>query len=192
MFKSVCQICLNQGRNAHRCCKRFNKEFKTHSLRKDNKLYNNPLVHINLIVLMLVSGFQILVSHLISLHLALFDHFIAYTVSEIVMVGNGKHLPIHHTGNVNLHTSLVKITLYNVLHVPYLKQYLLSMSQFTSDLNCDLCFTRNGFVVTDRGSRRVILDGSKVNKLYQLNLLQHSGMYASKLVKIHTICGIQG
>lgn len=36
-FKSVCQICLKPGHSAHRCFKRFNREFKIPFLQTKEK-----------------------------------------------------------------------------------------------------------------------------------------------------------
>lgn len=68
-------------------------------------------------------------------HLSLFDSFTVYHYSDVVLVKNGKQLPIEHIGTITLHTSHGAVILNNVLHVSCLKQNLLSISQLTSDYN---------------------------------------------------------
>lgn len=79
-------------------------------------------------------------------NLSLFDSFTAYDHSHLVLVGNGRQLPIEHVGTITYHTSHGAVLRNNVLHVPCLKQNLLSIIQFTSDYYYVFQFTAKGFV----------------------------------------------
>lgn len=58
-------------------------------------------------------------SHVIG-NLNFFDTYTSYTYSNIVLIGNGKHLHIQHIGTVTLHTTFGLLILHNYLRVPFL------------------------------------------------------------------------
>lgn len=89
-------------------------------------------------------------------NLKLFDDYEPYTSTDIMMMGTRQNSEIKHIGKV-----IGDVMLHNVLHVPQLKQNLLSTSQLTFDLNCDFKFHSKGFLVFDRGSGRVIFIGTQ-------------------------------
>lgn len=110
----------------------------------------------------------------------LFDDYQPYKGTDIVMIGNGQNLEIKHIGKVTLPTSLGDVVLYNVLHLSQLKQSLLSISQLTSDLNCDFKFHLVGFLVSSKGNRRVIFRRTKSQNLYKLDLIKHYGLFSNR------------
>lgn len=136
-FKHVCLICLKPGHSAHRCFKRFNRDFKTPSLRTEDKNGQHAL---SAFQASSVDISQWLPDSCASSHmtgdLTLFDSYCPYDKAEIVLIGNGKHLSIQHIESVILHTANGPIVLNNVLHVPLLQQNLFSITQFTSNFDC--------------------------------------------------------
>ena len=56
-----------------------------------------------------------------------------YTGPEQVYIGEGKGLPILHSGSSTLSTTQYNFAIRNVLHVSSLKQDMLSANQFTID-----------------------------------------------------------
>lgn len=79
----------------------------------------------------------------------LYDQFSAYNQFDVVLVGNGKQLPVANIGRVTIYTSSGSDVLNDILHVPQVQQNLLSISQFTSDFDCVFHFDSKGFTVTD-------------------------------------------
>lgn len=94
-------------------------------------------------------------------NLTLFDTYDVYNGSDIVIVMVRNGLPIEHIGQVTLFTAYGTLVLINVLHVPSLKQNLLSISQFTTDNDCYFLFDSEGFTVTHGGSQRVIFSSTR-------------------------------
>ena len=68
-----------------------------------------------------------------------------YHGDDNVKVGDGTALPITHTGQKTLHTSLSKFFLHDVLLVPQLSHNLLSVRRFTHDNNCAVLFYPSSF-----------------------------------------------
>ncbi|KAG6667017.1 hypothetical protein CIPAW_01G071400 [Carya illinoinensis] len=107
------------------------------------------------------------------------DHMIAnqgtlqsvtpYTGHDGIMVGNGKSLPITHTGQVMIRFAQSKIQLNNVLMVPDIKKDLLSVSRLTSDYPLKFGFDGNGFVIKDRMTLRTVAIGRNRKGLYVFN-----------------------
>ena len=91
-----------------------------------------------------------------------------YTETEGVLVGNGTHLPITHTGQGTLSTPSGQFQLKNMLHVPQISHNLLSVYQLTRDNNCRIIFDANGFVIQDKTTNKTILQGPCVKGLYAM------------------------
>lgn len=161
-FLFVCQICHKLGHNAHRCFKQYNKEFRTPALQIGPK---NVQQAISALQVNQVDISQWLCDSGASFHmtgnLTLFDTYDVYNGSDIVMVMVRNGLPIEHIGQVTLFTAYGTLVLINVLHVPSLKQNLLSISQFTTDNDCYFLFDSEGFTVTHGGSQRVIFSSTR-------------------------------
>ena len=97
---------------------------------------------------------------------------ISYLGNDSVMVGNGQDLHITGTGNVTIPTTSLKLK--DVLVVPEIKKKLLSVSQFTRDINCYFLFYPWGFILKDMKTKQVILKGLIKDGLYPINLQQFS------------------
>ena len=84
-----------------------------------------------------------------------------YHGSDGVMVGNGHTLLITHIGETTLGIGSSPIHLKDVLLVPDIKKYLLSVSKLTTDYPLIFEFDGHGFVIKDRTTNKTIVKGSK-------------------------------
>lgn len=94
------------GHNAHRCFKGFNKNFKTPKLQIEPKLTQNALSanQANSVDVSQWLPDSSVSSRMIG-DLSLFHTYTSYTNANIVLIGNGHHLPIQYIGSIILHTS---------------------------------------------------------------------------------------
>ena len=95
-----------------------------------------------------------------------------------VFFGNGHQLPVSHIGNSKLNNNL---TLRDVLVVPRLTKYLLSISKLTMDHPVDVLFSQPFFYIQDRASKRVIAQGLCEDGLYVLKY-DHTALVVSSRV----------
>lgn len=130
------------GQSAFKCFKRFDKNFKPPPVAAEKKTYHAPNAlqadNVDITHWLLDSGGS---SHMIG-NLNLFDHYQSSIDSKTIYIGNDKQFPIAHIGTITPKTLIDTVLLNNMLHVPMLKQNLLSISQFTIHYNC--IFTFNG------------------------------------------------
>ena len=78
-----------------------------------------------------------------------------------IQIANGSKLPIHAIGDIN---SSIK----DVLVSPELSISLISVGQLV-DNNCDVRFSRNGCVVQDQVSGKILAKGPKIGRLFPLH-----------------------
>ena len=78
-----------------------------------------------------------------------------------IQIANGSKLPIHAIGDIN---SSIK----DVLVSPELSTSLISVGQLV-DNNCDVRFSRNGYVVQDQVSGTILAKRPKVGRLFPLH-----------------------
>ena len=83
----------------------------------------------------------------------------SYTGPEQVYIGDGKGLPILHLGSSSVSTSSHCFNLKNVLHVPDLKQDLLSANKFILDNQCSIHLYPFHFTVNDLSTEKVLFKG---------------------------------
>ncbi|CAJ2662218.1 unnamed protein product [Trifolium pratense] len=83
-----------------------------------------------------------------------------------VQLPDGSHAPVKHIGTINCSPSL---TLTNVYHIPTFKFNLLSISQLTKSINCDVIFSSSGCIFQDRSTKKTIVQASARNGLFYLN-----------------------
>ena len=84
-----------------------------------------------------------------------------YTRSGHIQIANGSRLPIHAIGDVN---SIVR----DVFVSPQLSISLISVGQLV-DNNCDVHFSRDGCLVQDQVSGKILAKGPKVGRLFPLH-----------------------
>ena len=81
----------------------------------------------------------------------------AYEGLDDMMVGNGKHLNITHTGSLNLPSPSKTFMLSNVFCVPDMKQNLISVSKFCKSNNVSVEFSHSLFIVKVQQVRAPLL-----------------------------------
>lgn len=92
-------------------------------------------------------------------------HSAPYKGNAKVIFGNGKQLPITHTGTCKLCNN---IHLNNVLVVPNLTKKLLSISKLTVEHQVDVLFSQHYFDIQDRNTKQVLARGTCTDGLYVL------------------------
>ena len=102
-------------------------------------------------------------------NLDVFDH---YSGTGNVVVGNGQTLNIYSVGHTSFssHKSSWSLHLTNVLHVPQITKNLISVAKFTQDNDVILEFDSHCCFVKDKKSRKILLQGSLKEGLYQLDI----------------------
>lgn len=108
------------------------------------------------------------------------NHSTSYLGNNKVVFGNGKKLPITHTGSS---TILHRIPLRNILVIPNLTKKLLSVSKFTTDHPVDVLFSQHFFNIQDRKTKRVLAKGSCENGLYVLKDEPHTFVTTTRASK---------
>ncbi|KAD6119461.1 hypothetical protein E3N88_10732 [Mikania micrantha] len=104
--------------------------------------------------------------------LSTFDNTEFYTGADNLHVGDGKGLPILHIGSKTFHSPSKTFSLNKILHVPKIKQNLLSVQQFCLDNNVFFEFHSTFFAVKDKFSRTTLLTGPTTDGLYSFQLPQ--------------------
>lgn len=91
-----------------------------------------------------------------------------HTESDRVLIANGDFLHITHIGDATLGSGSSKIILSDVLLVSDLERNLLSIGKLTTDypVNCE--FSDDDFVIKDRVTQRVLMEGTKQGNLYTI------------------------
>ncbi|KAJ0700404.1 putative RNA-directed DNA polymerase [Helianthus annuus] len=100
------------------------------------------------------------------------DNSEAYYGNDSLLVGNGNSIPILHIGSSKFHSTLKTFKLSDILHVPALKQNLLSVQKFCLDNNVFFEFHSSYFVVKDESTRSTLLTGPSEHGLYSIRLPQ--------------------
>lgn len=83
-----------------------------------------------------------------------------------VMIGNGKIMSITHVGETIIGLSKKPIFLKNVLAIPNIKKNPVSISQLTFYYPLSFEFNRNGFLIKDRTTQRIMVMGKNQKGLY--------------------------
>ncbi|KAM1576535.1 hypothetical protein ACFX10_032842 [Malus domestica] len=99
----------------------------------------------------------------------------AYTGLEQVYIGDGKGLPITHSGSSSITTSHSNFSLKNVLFVPDLKHNLLSANQFLIDNQCFMHLYPSHFTVKDLSSGMMRFKGPVQHGFYPFYSSSHTG-----------------
>ena len=97
------------------------------------------------------------------------DNATSYSSNDGVLVGNGKSLPITHTGSISALNSFNSLSLRDILVVPELTKNLISISSLMLDLNCRVIFVAFDFTIQDLQTRAVLGTGRHRNGLYVLD-----------------------
>jgi hypothetical protein len=109
-------------------------------------------------------------SHHVAPDLSSFAASEAYHGGDNLHVGNGKGLPILHIGSTYLSSPTRTFTLNNILHVPDIKQKLLSVQKFCRDNSVYFEFHDSFFSVKDKSTHTILLTGPSNDGLYSFKL----------------------
>jgi hypothetical protein len=91
-----------------------------------------------------------------------------YQGNDMVQVGNGAGLKIMHVGSCSINTDTRPLALNNVLHVPKISKHLLSVHKLSRDNNVFFEFHPWYFLIKDRATRNLLLEGKCESGLYPL------------------------
>ncbi|MFS7963768.1 putative RNA-directed DNA polymerase [Helianthus anomalus] len=100
------------------------------------------------------------------------DNSEAYFGNDSLLIGDGNPLPIFHIGSSTIYSPNKTFKLSNILHVPDLKQNLLSVQKFCVDNDVFFEFHSSYFVVKDESTRTTLLTGPSEQGLYSIRLPQ--------------------
>ncbi|GJV64683.1 putative RNA-directed DNA polymerase [Tanacetum coccineum] len=93
-----------------------------------------------------------------------------YYSKDFLHVGNGKGLPILPIGTTQNHSPNKTLSLSNILHVPQIKQHLISVQQICHDNNFFFEFHDTFYAMKDEISGTTLLTGPSKHGLYSINL----------------------
>ncbi|PKU63435.1 Retrovirus-related Pol polyprotein from transposon TNT 1-94 [Dendrobium catenatum] len=94
----------------------------------------------------------------------------SYNGNDHITIGDGRNIPIAHSGNGILPTPSSKLKLQSLFHVPNLSYNLLSIFQLTKDNNVSVYFDTNGFIIKDLKTNHTILSGPSRRGLYPISI----------------------
>ena len=110
-----------------------------------------------------------------------------YGGTEDIIIGDGKGIPITHTGSTLLNSPTTTFTLDDVLCAPYIKRNLISVSQFCKQNNTSIEFFPNSFLVKDLSTGASLVQGQSKDNVYEwpsLPQIQQPTAYSSVAASI--------
>ncbi|KAK9077447.1 hypothetical protein SSX86_005784 [Deinandra increscens subsp. villosa] len=105
-------------------------------------------------------------SHHVASNLSNFDSAESYYGGDNLHVGDGMGLPILNIGSSHIRSPTKTFNLLNILHVPNIKQNLLSVQKFCRDNNVYFEFHASYFSVKDTSTHTTLLTGPANDGLY--------------------------
>ena len=91
-----------------------------------------------------------------------------YNGTKSLVVSNGEKLNIYHIGHAYLPAlNNTNLLLKDILHVPSIEKNLISISQLTSYNDINVIFYSFGYVVKDKVTGQVLLQGRLKEGIYQ-------------------------
>ena len=90
-----------------------------------------------------------------------------YGGDEDIIIGDGKGLPITHTGSTTLNSDFTTFTLDDVLCAPHIKRNLISVSQFCKYNNTSIEFFPDSFLVKDLSTGASLVQGPNKDNIYE-------------------------
>ncbi|KAI0495692.1 hypothetical protein KFK09_021995 [Dendrobium nobile] len=161
----TCQICLKKGHTADACwhCMNANYTPSTTGPKQNTALMANPEVS---------SGDWFLDSGASSHMTNAVDNLsqpTSFNGSDGIFIGDGRNIPIAHSGTGILPTPNRKLFLSNLLHVPNISHNLLSISNLVKDNKISITFDPSGFVFKDLMTDQQLLQGPCSGGLYRIS-----------------------
>ncbi|PKU79142.1 Retrovirus-related Pol polyprotein from transposon TNT 1-94 [Dendrobium catenatum] len=162
----ICQICKKKGHGAETCWHRLNLNYTSNQhTAKSNRALTAQQDSTANTDWYIDSGAS---SHMTN-NIDNLDSYNTYTGHDSVTLGDGRTVPIAHTGSGILPTPSRKLFLSNLLHLPSLSYNLLSISNLVKDNAISITFDENGFVFKDRKTNQVILSGPCSHGMYKVS-----------------------
>ena len=155
----VCQLCDKVGHSAKVCRSRLRLPTPSH-WPQANLLTTPTPSQSNWIV---DSG----ASHHITADLQNLSLHNPYGGDEDIIIGDGKGLPITHTGFTTLNSDSNTFTLDDVLCAPHIKRNLISVSQFCKHNNTSIEFFPDSFLVKDLSTGASLVQGQSKDNVYE-------------------------
>jgi len=90
-----------------------------------------------------------------------------YTGNEEVSMGDGKTIPITHTGLTQIKASNSNFMLSNTLCAPAIKKNLISVAKFCTDNLTSIEFFPHSFLVQDLKTQKLLVQGRNKHGLYE-------------------------
>ncbi|KAI0492295.1 hypothetical protein KFK09_026565 [Dendrobium nobile] len=113
------------------------------------------------------------------------DFYNTYNGNDTITFGDGRSVPIAHTGTSILPTPARKLILSRLLHIPSLSYNLLSIFNLVKDNPISITFDANGFVFKDQTTNQIILQGPCSKGVYKI-AAQPSRLLAQALTVTNT------
>ena len=175
--RPVCQICGRVGHHALKCWHRFDNTYQTEDV-------HNALAALRITDVTNSTGHEWFPDSGATSHVTNSPHHLqysqAYTGSDSVMVGNGEFLPITHTGSASIATTSGTLPLTDVLVCPDIAKLLMSVSEVTVDYPCAFVFDCDDVRVFDKGTKQLLLRGSRNKGLYNLPEFPQQVFFSSR------------
>ncbi|PKU75766.1 hypothetical protein MA16_Dca019722 [Dendrobium catenatum] len=92
----------------------------------------------------------------------------AYNGTDKVTLGDGRSVPIAHSGTGLLPTPSRKLFLSHILHTPSISHNLLYVSNLVQDNNLSIIFDSTGFTFKDLTTNKILLKGPCRDGLYRI------------------------
>ncbi|KAI0492615.1 hypothetical protein KFK09_026891 [Dendrobium nobile] len=167
---SICQICFKKGHTADVCWHRMNANYtpQTSTPKQNNALVANSEAPSQ--DWYLDTGAS---SHMTNTSDNLCQPT-PYLGTDGIFIGDGRNIPIAHSGTGILPTPNRKFLLSNLLHVPNISYNLLSISQLVKDNNISITFDPSGFVCKDLTTNHQLLRGHCKAGLYKITLISNT------------------
>ena len=94
-----------------------------------------------------------------------FSHLTPYTGNGTIVIGDGSHHPISHTGNVSLSLPESQLPLSNVLLTPAIQKNILSVSKLVDETNSSVEFTPSVYL-KDLHTKKTLAKGERRGNMY--------------------------
>jgi hypothetical protein len=177
--RPTCQTCEKIGHSARRCWKRFDRDFKLEEKSTNNASNTGDASYDVDTNWYTNTGAT---DHITS-QLDKLTTKEKYTGKEKIQTASGSSMGIDYIGNSILHTPTHDLCLNKVLHIPITQKNLVSIHRLTTDNLIFIEYHSRYFLIKDRVTRKVLLQGRYRGGIYPWSSLECS---SSKCVFLAT------
>lgn len=169
---SYCQFCNISGHSAKECR-------KLSRFLRDNNISIAAFQSQNLVLNTITSSFtttplclfDIGASHYVTYETSGFQHVYKYGGPDEILLGNGRKLPISHTGSTHIHTPTKSLNFHDILCVPNLKRNLISIAKPCKASNVSIDFFSSYFFVKDHRTGPCLMRVENTDDIYHATIL---------------------